>query len=283
MIRLIIGRLDIKGLTSGLTFKEYDGIPELGGIPNVELTPTASLIIMRVSMVINEREPAQVSSGIRLSEVPEYCHALTCQLLSYVKYTSEEVPRDALVHVPIPTIEPLSTTLGLVLAASGFSVEFYSDLWPQLMDVLAQLKPLNINVAIHTNIFDPNRVFVFDEITRRLIIAPRIDLVRKEGSNNVEFMGNEYRQANIPVNKYAIAMPAEPMVDNELASLIDELVDVYGGVTTLKTLMDLRGPDLTSKALNMGLLVYNPGDLTVRVSMKGLAMRRRRNKHGMPP
>jgi hypothetical protein len=47
-----------------------------------------------------------------------------------------------------------------------------------------------------------------------------------------------------------------------------------GGVSTLKTLSDLVGSEAVVRAVSMGYLAYNPMDLTVRLSAKGLALLR---------
>jgi hypothetical protein len=47
-----------------------------------------------------------------------------------------------------------------------------------------------------------------------------------------------------------------------------------GGVATLKALSDLVGSEAVIRAVAMGYLAYNPMDLTVRLSAKGLALLR---------
>jgi hypothetical protein len=48
MIRLVIGRLDYRGVSGApaITFKEYDGSVRLDGVPDVELKPLTKLIII---------------------------------------------------------------------------------------------------------------------------------------------------------------------------------------------------------------------------------------------
>lgn len=47
MIRLVIGRLDYRGVggAPAITFKVYDGSEKLDGIPDMELRPITKLVI----------------------------------------------------------------------------------------------------------------------------------------------------------------------------------------------------------------------------------------------
>jgi hypothetical protein len=67
---------------------------------------------------------------------------------------------------------------------------------------------------------------------------------------------------------------AEPRIDEGVLNAVRVLGTELGGVATLKALSDLVGSEAVIKAVAMGYLAYNPMDLTVRLSTKGLALLR---------
>jgi hypothetical protein len=73
MIRLIIGRLDYRGVSNPptITFKDYDGSVRLNSVPNVELNPITKLVINGLLSALGIRFDA--SSVKRLSDIFEYC------------------------------------------------------------------------------------------------------------------------------------------------------------------------------------------------------------------
>jgi hypothetical protein len=277
MIRLVIGRLDYGGVSGApaITFKVYDGSVRLGGVPDMELRPITKLIINRLFSALGIQFDA--SNARRLSDVFEYC--VQCSWFSgFINLVSESLPGNAVITVPIPIIEPVSTLIGLALAFNtGFETELYSDLWPLITDVLAQARALGLRLAIHTSILDINRVYVFDEVVRRMVRLPRVDVLTgsTEFTNKVEVVGESYRTPTIQPNPVKVEpLVAEPKIDEAVLNAVRTLGLELGGVSTLKALSDLVGSDAVVRAVTMGYLVYNPMDLTVRLSSKGLALLR---------
>jgi hypothetical protein len=174
-------------------------------------------------------------------------------------------------------IEPLSSIIGLALAFNNpnFEVELYSDLWLQITDILAQARALGLKLTIHTSVLDINRVYVFDEVVRRMVRLPRVDVLTgsTDFTNKVEVIGESYRTPTIQANPVKVKpLVAEPKIDEEVVNAIKRLGIELGGVSTLKSLSDLVGSEAVVRAVSMGYLVYNPMDLTVRLSSKGLAL-----------
>jgi hypothetical protein len=278
MIRLVIGRLDYRGVGNppAITFKDYDNAIKLGGVPDMELKPLTILVINKLFNVLGIQFDA--SSAKRLSDVFEYC--VQCSWFSgFIGFVGEALPDKAIATVPVPIIEPVSTLIGLALAFNNpnFEVELYSDLWSLLTDVLTQAKALGLRLTIHTSVLDYNRIYVFDEIVRRFIRLPRIDVLTNTTDfiNKVEVAGENYRTPTIQANPLR-AEPSviEPRVDEAVINAVRALGIELGGVSTLKALSDLVGSDAVVRAVSMGYLVYNPMDLTVRLSAKGLALLR---------
>jgi len=278
MIRLVIGRLDYRGINGppAITFKDYDGSVRLGGVPDMELKPLTRLVINKLFNVLNIQFDA--SSTKRLSDVFEYC--VQCSWFSgFIGFVDEALPDKAIVTVPTPIIEPVSTLIGLALAFNNpnFEVELYSDLWPLLTDVLAQARALGLRLTIHTSILDINRVYVFDEVVRRMVRLPRVDVLTgsTEFTNKVEVIGESYRTPTIQASPVKVEpLVAEPKIDEAVLNAVRALGLELGGVSTLKALSDLVGSDAVVRAVSMGYLAYNPMDLTVRLSSKGLALLR---------
>jgi hypothetical protein len=277
MIRLVIGRLDYRGVggAPAITFKEYDGSVRLGGVPDMELKPLTRLVINKLLNVLGIQFDA--SNIRRLSDVFEYC--VQCSWFSgYINLVSNALPDKAIVTVPTPIIEPLSSIIGLALAFNtGFETELYSDLWPQITDILAQAKALGLRLTIHTSVLDVNRIYAFDEVVRRYIRLPRVDVLTgsTDFTNKVEVVGESYRTPTIQPNPVKVEpLVAEPRIDEEVVNVVKTLGIELGGVSTLKALSDLVGSEAVVRAVSMGYLVYNPMDLTVRLSSKGLALLR---------
>jgi len=275
MIRLVIGRLDYRGINGppAITFKEYDGSVRLDGVPDMELKPLTRLVINKLLNVLNIQFDA--SSTKRLSDVFEYC--VQCSWFSgFIGFVGEALPDKAIATVPVPMIEPLSSIIGLALAFNtGFETELYSDLWPLMTDALAQARALGLKLTIHTSVLDINRIYVFDEIDRRMIRLPRVDVLTgsTEFTNKVEVAGESYRTPTIQPNPVKVEpLVAEPKIDEEVINAVRALGLELGGVSTLKALSDLVGSDAVVRAVSMGYLAYNPMDLTVRLSAKGLAL-----------
>jgi len=278
MIRLIVGRLDYRGVNGppAITFKDYDGSTRLGGVPDVELKPLTRLIINKLFNVLGIQFDA--SNTKRLSDVFEYC--MQCSWFSgFIGFVGEALPDKAIATVPVPMIEPLSSIIGLALAFNNpnFEVELYSDLWTQTTDILAQARALGLRLTIHTSILDINRVYVFDEVVRRMVRLPRVDVLTgsTEFTNKVEVVGESYRTPTIQPNPVKVEPSVtEPRIDEGVLNAVRALELELGGVSTLKALSDLIGSETVVRAVTMGYLVYNPMDLTVRLSAKGLALLR---------
>jgi len=275
MIRLVIGRLDYGGVSGApaITFKDYDGSVRLDGVPDVELKPLTRLVINKLFNVLGIQFDA--SNTKRLSDVFEYC--MQCSWFGgFIGFVGEALPENAIATVPIPMIEPLSSIIGLALAFNtGIETELYSDLWPQIIDVLAQARALGLRLTIHTSVLDINRIYVFDEIDRRMVRLPRVDVLTgsTDFSNKIEVVGESYRTPTLQPNPIKVEpLVAEPKIDEEVINAVRALGLELGGVSTLKALSDLVGSDAVVRAVSMGYLVYNPMDLTVRLSSKGLAL-----------
>jgi hypothetical protein len=275
MIRLVIGRLDYRGVNGppAITFKDYDGSVRLGGVPDMELKPITKLIINKLFSALGIQFDA--SNVKRLGDVFEYC--VQCSWFSgFIGFVGEALPDKAIVTVPTPIIEPISTLIGLALAFNtGFETELYSDLWPLLTDVLSQAKALGLKLTIHTSVLDYNRIYVFDEIDRRMVRLPRVDVLTgsTDFSNKVEVVGESYRTPTIQPNPVKVEPSlTEPRIDEAVLNAVRALGIELGGVSTLKALSDLVGSDAVVRAVTMGYLTYNPMDLTVRLSSKGLAL-----------
>jgi len=276
MIRLVIGRLDYGGVSGApaITFKDYDGSTRLDGVPDMELRPITKLVINRLFSALGIQFDA--SNVRRLSDAFEYC--VQCSWFSgFINLVSDALPSNAIVTVPTPIIEPISTLIGLALAFNNpnFEVELYSDLWPLMTDVLAQARALGLRLTIHTSILDINRVYVFDEVVRRYIRLPRVDVLTgsTDFTNKVEVAGESYRTPTFqPTSLRAELSLTEPRIDEAVLNAVRALGIELGGVSTLKALSDLVGSEAVIKAVTMGYLTYNPMDLTVRLSAKGLAL-----------
>jgi len=275
MIRLVIGRLDYRGVNGSpaITFKDYDNAIKLGGVPDMELKPLTRLVINKLLNVLGIQFDA--SNVKRLSDAFEYC--VQCGWFSgYINFVSDALPSNAIITVPIPMIEPVSTLIGLALAFNtGLEIELYSDLWPLITDTLTQAKALGLRLTIHTSVLDYNRIYVFDEVVRRMVRLPRVDVLTgsTEFTNKVEVIGESYRTPTIQANPVKVEpLVAEPKIDEEVVNVVKTLGIELGGVSTLKTLSDLVGSEAIIKAVAMGYLTYNPMDLTVRLSAKGLAL-----------
>ncbi len=275
MIRLVIGRLDYRGINGppAITFKDYDGSVRLGGVPDIELRPITKLVINRLFSALGIQFDA--SNTKRLSDVFEYC--VQCSWFSgFIGFVGEALPDKAIATVPVPMIEPLSSIVGLALAFNtGLETELYSDLWPLLTDVLSQAKALGLKLTIHSSVLDINRVYVFDEIVRRYVRLPRIDVLTgpTDFTNKVEVVGEAYRTPTLqPTSLRAEPSVAEPRIDEGVLNAVRVLGTELGGVATLKALSDLVGSEAVIRAVAMGYLAYNPMDLTVRLSAKGLAL-----------
>jgi hypothetical protein len=276
MIRLVIGRLDYRGVGNppAITFKDYDNAIKLGGVPDMELKPLTRLVINKLFNVLGIQFDA--SNVKRLGDVFEYC--VQCSWFSgFINLVSESLPGNAVITVPIPMIEPVSTLIGLALAFNNpnFEVELYSDLWPQITDILAQARALGLRLTIHTSVLDVNRIYAFDEIIRRMVRLPRVDVLTgsTDFTNKVEVVGESYRTPTIQANPVKVEPSViEPRIDEAVLNAVRALGLELGGVSTLKTMSDLVGSDAVVRAVSMGYLAYNPMDLTVRLSSKGLAL-----------
>jgi hypothetical protein len=278
MIRLVVGRLDYRGVNGppAITFKDYDNAARLNGVPDMELRPITKLVINRLFSALGIQFDA--SNVKRLGDVFEYC--VQCSWFSgFIGFVGKALPDKAIATVPVPIIEPLSSIIGLALAFNNpnFEVELYSDLWPLLTDVLTQAKALGLRLTIHTSVLDINRIYVFDEVVRRYFRLPRIDVLTgsTDFSNKIEVVGESYRTPTLqPTSLRAEPSVTEPRIDEEVVNVVKTLGIELGGVSTLKALSDLVGSEAVIKAVTMGYLVYNPMDLTVRLSAKGLALLR---------
>jgi hypothetical protein len=276
MIRLVIGRLDYRGVNGSpaITFKDYDNAIRLNGIPDIELKPLTRLVINKLLNVLGIQ--FDVSNVRRLSDAFEYCPQ--CSWFSgFIGFVGDALPSNVIVTVPVPMIEPLSSIIGLALAFNNpnFEVELYSDLWPQITDILAQARALGLKLTIHTSVLDYSRLYAFDEIIRRYTRLPRIDMLTgpTEFTNKVEVVGESYRTPTLqPTSLRAEPSVTEPRVDEGVLNAVRTLGIELGGVSTLKALSDLVGSEAVVRAVSMGYLAYNPMDLTVRLSAKGLAL-----------
>jgi hypothetical protein len=275
MIRLVIGRLDYRGVggAPAITFKDYGGSEKLNGIPDMELKPITKLVINRLFSTLGIQ--FDVSNVKRLGDVFEYC--VQCSWFSgFIGFVDEALPDKAIVTVPTPIIEPISTLIGLALAFNtGFETELYSDLWPLITDVLAQARALGLRLTIHTSVLDINRIYVFDEVVRRMVRLPRIDVLTgsTDFTNKVEVVGESYRTPTLQPTSLRVELSVtEPRIDEAVLNAVRTLGIELGGVSTLKALSDLVGSEAVIKAVSMGYLTYNPMDLTVRLSSKGLAL-----------
>jgi len=275
MIRLVIGRLDYRGVNGppAITFKDYDNAIRLKGVPDMELRPITKLVINRLFSALGIQFDA--SNVKRLGDVFEYC--VQCSWFSgFINLVGDALPENAIATVPIPMIEPVSTLIGLALAFNtGLETELYSDLWPLLTDALTQAKALGLRLTIHTSVLDINRIYVFDEVVRRMVRLPRVDVLTgsTDFSNKIEVVGESYRTPTIQANPIkAEPSVTEPRIDEGVLNAVRALGLELGGVSTLKALSDLVGSETVVRAVTMGYLAYNPMDLTVRLSAKGLAL-----------
>jgi hypothetical protein len=126
-------------------------------------------------------------------------------------------------------------------------------------------------------VLDYNRIYVFDEVVRRMVRLPRVDVLTgsTDFSNKIEVVGENYRTPTIQPNPIkAEPSVTEPRIDEAVLNAVRALGIELGGVSTLKTMSDLVGSEAVVRAVSMGYLTYNPMDLTVRLSAKGLALLR---------
>ncbi len=129
---------------------------------------------------------------------------------------------------------------------------------------------------MHSSVFDVNRVFIFDEVIRRLVRIPRIDELREttEFNSRVEVIGGVSRRfVEVPARQFSLAEPTEAWVGNDVINAVEVLIKDLGGVATLKALGgDLVGQEAVIKALSMGYVVFNPSDMTVRATGRALSL-----------
>ena len=110
-----------------------------------------------------------------------------------------------------------------------------------------------------------------------MVRLPRVDVLTgsTEFSNKIEVVGESYRTPTIQANPIKVEPSlTEPRIDEAVINAVRALGLELGGVSTLKALSDLVGSEAVVRAVSMGYLVYNPMDLTVRLSAKGLALLR---------
>uniref|UniRef100_UPI0006D192CB hypothetical protein n=1 Tax=Vulcanisaeta distributa TaxID=164451 RepID=UPI0006D192CB len=222
-------------------------------MPDAKLNALGKALINRVFRELNIN--CDSSHLDFLSQVLEDCGFAFPASVEFTSEFNVDDLKNSLYSAPIPTIEPISTVIGLALASSlRVNTEFYSDLWPRLTDALAQLRALGIDVVIHSSVFDVNKVFVFDEVVRRLVRIPRIDEVRDttEFNEKVEVIGLSRRFVEAPVRSFSIAEPIEARLGNDVINAIEVLTKDLGGVATLKALSELVGHEAVLKALSMG-------------------------------
>ncbi|GAB6943977.1 hypothetical protein [Vulcanisaeta sp. JCM 14467] len=275
MLRLILGRTDYVGINAGLTFKLIEGVKQLDGVPNVRLGPLGRALVNRVFRELGL--DCDATHAVDLRGVIEECSYLPSSVRFMDNFNAGELSK-SLNSIPLPTIEPTSTLIGLALASTlRVNTEFYSDLWPRLTDALAQLKALGVDIAVHSSVFDTNRVFVFDEVVRRFISYPRVDGIAESNFNKrIEVINNSNRrlieERNAPIRPYALAEPREPIIDEGILTTVEALIKDLGGVATLKALSDMVGQEAVLRAIARGYLTYNPGDMTVRVTMRALSL-----------
>jgi hypothetical protein len=132
-------------------------------------------------------------------------------------------------------------------------------------------------LTIHTSVLDYNRLYAFDEVVRRYIRLPRIDVLTgsTDFSNKIEVVGESYRTPTLQATPVRVEPSViEPRVDEAVINAVRALGIELGGVSTLKALSDLVGSEAVVRAITTNYLVYNPMDLTVRLSAKGLALLR---------
>jgi hypothetical protein len=106
MIRLVIGRLDCRGVNGppAITFKDYDNAARLDGVPDMELKPLTRLVINKLLNVLGIQFDA---SNVRwLSDVFEYC--VQCSWFSgFIGFVDDTLPGNTIITVPAPMIEPM--------------------------------------------------------------------------------------------------------------------------------------------------------------------------------
>jgi hypothetical protein len=110
-----------------------------------------------------------------------------------------------------------------------------------------------------------------------MIRLPRVDVLTgsTDFTNRVEVAGGNYRTPTLQPNPVKVEPSlTEPKIDEAVLNAVRALGIELGGVSTLKALSDLIGSEAVVRAVTMGYLVYNPMDLTVRLSAKGLALLR---------
>jgi len=106
MIRLVIGRLDYRGINGPptITFKDYDNAARLGGVPDMELKPLTRLVINKLFNVLGIQ--FDISNIKRLSDVFEYC-AQRSWFSGFISFVDDTLPGNTIITVPVPMIEPM--------------------------------------------------------------------------------------------------------------------------------------------------------------------------------
>ena len=108
-----------------------------------------------------------------------------------------------------------------------------------------------------------------------MVRLPRVDALTgsTEFTNKVEVAGESYRTPTLqPTSLRVEPSVIEPRIDEAVLNAVRALGLELGGVSTLKTLSDLVGSETVVRAITTNYLVYNPMDLTVRLTTKGLAL-----------
>jgi len=151
MIRLVIGRLDYRGVGNppAITFKDYDNAIKLGGVPDMELKPLTRLVINKLLNVLGIQFDA--SNVKRLSDVFEYC--VQCSWFSgFINFVDESLPGNAVITVPIPMIEPVSTLIGLALAFNNPTSRF--------IGFVSESLPGNAVITVPIPMIEPVSTFI---------------------------------------------------------------------------------------------------------------------------
>jgi hypothetical protein len=255
MLEIVVGGLvDPPPAITRYTFCQADAETGLG----FDLTPEAMAVATAVFMRMQNPAPPFA----RTQDLAT-CSAPLCHLFKFVDYSDLQLGAGVW-RYKAPTADPIQVTLGLALAFklerevdNDWAVEIYSDMWPQLTDLLAMAKALRGTLRIYTSTFD-QRIMVAD----RAVMA--VSAVTYESfSLKKEWIGGRLCAAEVPA---PVAEVAEDV--KELLRVIFEA----GGFVTLKYAVENFGQEAVAKAQKLGYVKLDPLTMSLRLTELGMSV-----------
>jgi len=257
MLEIILGGLtDPPPAEIRYTFCQTEDAADTG--LGFDLTPEAMAVATAVFMRMQNPAPPFT----RTQDLAT-CSAPLCHLFKFVDYSDLQIGAGVW-RYKAPTVDPVQLVLGLALAfrlehdaGGGWAVEIYSDMWPQLTDLLAMAKPLHGVLRIYTSTFD-SRIAVAD----RAVMA--VSAVTYESfSLKKEWTGGKLCAAEVP-------MPMAE-VEEDVKELLQTVYEA-GGFTTLKYAQENFSQETVMKAVKAGYLRFDAYTMTLKLTELGMSV-----------